>query len=81
MTFFKFSKDDILHTTIRCFPAFVTENNGQQVTGSVFLERPFLETNLRYRIFEGFSQKQGGGACPKVSSFYYQPPRRQICGP
>lgn len=60
MTFFKFAKDDILHTTIKCFPSYITENNGQQITGSVFLERPYLETNLRYRIFEGFSQKQGG---------------------
>lgn len=60
MTFYKFSNDDILHTTIKCFPSYTTENNGNQVTGSIFLERPFLETNLRYRIFEGLSQKQGG---------------------
>ena len=60
MTFYKFQPGDILHTTIRCFPSFTTENNGDQVSGSVFLERPFLETNLRYRLFEGFSQKQGG---------------------
>lgn len=30
------------------------------MTGSVFLERPYLNNDLRYRIFEGFSQKQGG---------------------
>lgn len=60
MTFFKFAPDDILHTTIKCFPSYRTENNGEQITGSVFLENPFLETNLRYRIFKGFSQKQGG---------------------
>lgn len=60
MSFYRFGPDDIIHTTIRCFPAFAVENSGHQITGSVFLERPFLETNLRYRIFEGFSQKQGG---------------------
>ena len=60
MTFFKFAKDDILHTTIKCFPSYTTELNGGNVTGSVFLEQPFLETNLRYRIFQGFSQKEGG---------------------
>lgn len=60
MTFFPFKKEDILHTTIRCFPSYVTERNGGQITGSVFLERPYLETNLRYRIFQGFSQKEGG---------------------
>ena len=60
MTFYKFQPGDILHTTIKCFPSYAVENSGDQVTGSIFLERPFLETNLRYRIFEGFSQKQGG---------------------
>ena len=60
MTFFKFAPDDILHTTIKTFPSFVTELNGGNVTGSVFLENPYLETNLRYRIFKGFSQKEGG---------------------
>lgn len=60
MTFYKLTKDDILHTTIRCFPSYTVENSGDQVTGSVFLERPYLNNDLRYRIFEGFSQKQGG---------------------
>lgn len=60
MTFFKFNSGDIIHTTIKCFPSYVSELNGNIVTGSVFLEQPYLETNLRYRIFKGFSQKEGG---------------------
>lgn len=60
MTFYKFQDEDIIHTTIKCFPIFSVENSGQQVTGSVFLERPYLETNLRYRVFQGISQRLGG---------------------
>jgi len=60
VTFYKFNSGDIIHTTIKTFPSFFIENSGQQVTGSVFLEHPYLETNLRYRTFQGFSQKQGG---------------------
>src|SRR3990167_8986001 len=60
MGYYKFQDNDIINTQILCHPSFTTELNGNIVTGSVRLERPFLNTNLANRIFHGFSQKEGG---------------------
>lgn len=60
MSFYKLNSDDIINTTIRCHPRFVSQLNGNAVTGSILLERQFLNTNLANRIFYGFSQKEGG---------------------
>ena len=60
MSFYKLNSDDIINTTIRTHPRFVSELNGNIITGSVRLERPFLNANIANRIFHGFSQQEGG---------------------
>lgn len=58
--FYKFSSDDILNTTMKLHPRFTVERNGNMVTGSVRLEKPYLNSGLSNRLFHGFSQKEGG---------------------
>ena len=60
MTFFGFKKDDIIQTSIVTHPVYDVELNGDQVTGSIYLEKRFLDTALEARTFTGFSAKQGG---------------------
>ena len=60
MSFYKFSDDDIINVTISTHPRIISALNGTVVTGSVYLERPYLNNALKNRIFQGFSQKEGG---------------------
>jgi len=60
MSFYRFTPEDIIDTAIRTHPSFVAEKNANLHSGSVYLERPYLESSLRDRIFIGLSQKEGG---------------------
>lgn len=60
MSFYRFKDEDIIQTHIKAFPSYTVELNGNQVTGSVFLEKPYLDGGLRTRLFRGFSAKEGG---------------------
>lgn len=60
MTFFKFAPEDIINTKIVAYPQAKTFLAGNQMTGSVFLERKYLDTNLFNRRFQGFSERLGG---------------------
>jgi hypothetical protein len=60
MSFFKFQSEDIVNIKISTTPSYLVERNGDQVTGSVYLEKQFLTTDLSQRYFLGFSEKEGG---------------------
>lgn len=60
MSFFKFKPEDIITSPIDTHPSYEVQLNGDQVTGSVYLEKRFLENSLETRQWEGFSAKQGG---------------------
>jgi hypothetical protein len=58
--FFKFQSSDIIQTQIQTYPQFNVNLNGDQVSGSVYLERKYLSPALLNREFMGYSEKQGG---------------------
>jgi hypothetical protein len=60
MSFYSFKDEDIFTTSIVAHPSYTVELNGDQVTGSVFLEREFLNDELLTRRVFGFSPAQGG---------------------
>lgn len=60
MAFYKFTPEDIINTKIVTYPQAKTFLAGVQHTGSVFLERKYLDTNLFNRRYQGFSERLGG---------------------
>ena len=50
----------MMNTAILTHPEFSSERNGDVVSGSVYLERPYLNSGIANRIFKGLSQKEGG---------------------
>lgn len=60
MSFFEFKPEDIINTEIVTHPKYVVELNGNQVTGSIFLDKPYLNNDLENRLLAGFSNKEGG---------------------
>lgn len=60
MAFYRFTQDDIINVKIAANPAARVELNGNQITGSVYLERPYLQSGLRERLYFGFSEREGG---------------------
>lgn len=60
MSFYKFEDGDIINTFILAHPAHKVELNGDQVTGSIYLEHQFLSSSLSARQFQGFSAAKGG---------------------
>jgi hypothetical protein len=74
MSFYKFASEDIIDTEIATYPQYTVVKNGDQVTGSIFLERPFLDTALRERQYTGFSLKEGAimqKNAPFTASIYF----------
>lgn len=59
MSFFQFKDGDIIYINIITYPDYTIELNGDQVTGSVYLEKEFLNANISERQFHGFSLKEG----------------------
>jgi len=71
MTFYKFTDSDIVDTFIYTNPSYSVESNGDVVSGSVYLERPYLTSSLNDKIRMGFSRRLGGlvtGSGPLTSS-------------
>lgn len=60
MSFYDFGPEDIINTYILATPSYTVELNGNAVTGSVYLEKQFLNSALYNRLFYGFSDKEGG---------------------
>jgi len=60
MSFFRFKDEDIILSTIQAHPFYCVQRNGNQVTGSVHLEKEFLDSNLSTRLWKGLSLKEGG---------------------
>ncbi len=60
MSFYKFQKDDILNIKVATRPSNVVENNGNNITGSVYLENKYLNSDLLSHLYLGFSQREGG---------------------
>jgi hypothetical protein len=60
MSFYKFSNEDIINTKIATYPSYTVALNGTAVTGSVYLEKQFLINDLSSRVFQGFSEREGG---------------------
>ena len=60
MSFFRFKDEDIINTSVAANPSFTVSLNGNQITGSIYLEKQFLDSALLNRRFEGFSDKEGG---------------------
>jgi hypothetical protein len=59
MSFYRFKDEDIIDTEIATYPHYRVSNNGNQITGSVYLDRPSLQSGINTRLFEGFSLKHG----------------------
>lgn len=60
MTFYKFAPEDIINTKLLTYPQAKTFLAGDQMTGSVFLERKFIDTGLSNRRYQGYSERLGG---------------------
>lgn len=60
MSYYKFEDGDIIDTVFKTYPSYQVSFNGNVVTGSVYLEKPFLDSAMESRMFEGYSQRQGG---------------------
>ncbi len=60
MSYYRFSDEDIITTSVVANPSYTVEVNGDQVTGSVKLDKPFLNTSLEERVWKGFSSREGG---------------------
>lgn len=59
MSFYKFKPEDIIYTEILTYPSYISELNGDQVTGSVYLENPYLLSSFNNRLYSAFSEKEG----------------------
>jgi hypothetical protein len=71
VSFYRFKKEDIIDTSIVAYPSYNVELNGDQVTGSIYLERQYINTGLAERLMYGFSAKEGGfvtGSHPLTAS-------------
>ncbi len=60
MSFYKFEDGDIIRVKMVTNPYYVTALHGNAVTGSVRYEQPFLDSGLNNRLWEGFSEREGG---------------------
>jgi hypothetical protein len=60
MSFYTFGPDDIINTHILAYPSYNVSLNGDQMTGSVYLEKQFLTSSLFARRWQGWSDKEGG---------------------
>jgi len=60
MSYYRFGSNDVLNIGVLTYPSHEVQLNGNQVTGSVYLEHPYLNSRLSQRLFLGFSQKEGG---------------------
>jgi len=60
MSYFKFNPGDIIDVLLNTYPPSSFELNGDQITGSVRLDKKFLDNNIETRQYQGFSQKRGG---------------------
>lgn len=60
MSFSKFNSEDIVDTEIITYPSYKVVLNGNAVTGSVYLEKKFLDSTLLTRRFQGYSERLGG---------------------
>lgn len=60
MSYFRFNPEDIINTRVVTHPDYRVELNGDQVTGSIYLEKEFLNTALLQREWQGFSAKEEG---------------------
>jgi hypothetical protein len=60
MTFYKFAPEDIINTKLLTYPQVKTFLAGDQMTGSVYLERKFIDTALLNRRYQGYSERLGG---------------------
>lgn len=60
MSFYEFSDDDIINTVIVAYPNQTIQARDNSVTGSIFLEKKYLNSSLLNRRFEGYSDKEGG---------------------
>jgi len=59
MSFYKFKSEDIIYTEILTYPSCASELNGDQTTGSVYLENPYLSASFNNRLYTAFSEKEG----------------------
>ncbi len=60
MTFFRFENEDIIDTDVVAHPSYTVQLNGDQVTGSIFLDKPFLNNEMETRVWSGLSAREGG---------------------
>lgn len=60
MSFFKFSSEDIINTEIIAYPRHQVSKSGSFTTGSIFLEKKYLDSSLLQRRYQGYSERLGG---------------------
>ena len=62
MTFYPLRDKDILNISIDTHPFYAVNLHATATTGSIFLEKKYLEDSLEGRLFYGFSARLGGFA-------------------
>jgi hypothetical protein len=61
MSYFTFKPEDIVNIKIRTYPkSVVTFCDDGNISGSVYLERPYLVDDITERSYQGYSEKLGG---------------------
>lgn len=60
MSYYEFAPGDIISTQIITNPSYTVIYQGSAVTGSIYLEKPYLNSALANRQLQGFSERLGG---------------------
>jgi hypothetical protein len=60
VSYYRFKDTDIIDIDVFAHPSYDVELNGNKITGSIYLDKPFLNSGLETRIWKGFSDKEGG---------------------
>lgn len=60
MSYYDFGPNDITHTSVVTNPSWSVILQGNAVTGSIYLEKKYLNSALANRQMQGFSERLGG---------------------
>lgn len=60
MSFFKFNPEDLINTEIVTFPKTQFFSSSVGATGSILLEKKYLDSTLQNRRYQGYSERLGG---------------------
>lgn len=60
MSYYQFKDEDLIETFITTNPSYTVELNGNVVTGSIYLEKTYLRSDIETRVWQGYSEASGG---------------------